>query len=182
MPPIASEPAIRWPCISVSRRARPASGPQRAQSRVHGDRRLVNRGALLVALAKRFSMKRTRRRTGCAVCADEEAQVEGIDARRSTRGACRLWTMSSALARTRLWTTRGAAQLGASLASRAGRTGVTIRARDAGIGKSRLIGELRRLALEAGFACHTGLFRFGMAMDDAIREIVAGLMDQARGG
>ena len=45
---------------------------------------------------------------------------------------------------------------------------------DAGIGKSRLVGELRSRALAAGFACHTGLvLDFGMAKGrEAVREIV----------
>ncbi len=49
---------------------------------------------------------------------------------------------------------------------------------DAGIGKSRLVGELRRRAQAAGFGCHTGLvLDFGIAKGrDAIREIVGGLL------
>ncbi len=77
------------------------------------------------------------------------------------------------------------AQLGASLQScAAGGTGCTVLVRgDAGIGKSRLVGELRRQAIAAGFACHTGLvLDFGMAKGrDAIREIVAGLIRLAPG-
>ncbi len=71
------------------------------------------------------------------------------------------------------------AQLAASLEScTSGGTGGTVFVRgDAGIGKSRLVDELRRRAIAAGFACHTGLvLDFGMAKGrDAIREIVAGL-------
>ena len=49
---------------------------------------------------------------------------------------------------------------------------------DAGIGKSRLIGELRSRALAAGFACHTGLvLDFGMAKGrEVVREIVVSLL------
>jgi len=72
-------------------------------------------------------------------------------------------------------------QLAASLRScAAGATGGTVFVRgDAGIGKSRLVGELRRIALAEGFVCHTGLvLDFGMAKGrDAIREIVTGLME-----
>ncbi len=73
------------------------------------------------------------------------------------------------------------AQLSASLAScAAGGSGGTVFVRgDAGIGKSRLVGELRRRALAAGFACHTGLvLDFGMAKGrEVVREIVASLMN-----
>jgi class 3 adenylate cyclase len=71
-------------------------------------------------------------------------------------------------------------QLAASLAScAAGGTGGTVFVRgDAGIGKSRLVGELRRHAEARGFECHAGLvLDFGMAKGrDAIRELVAGLV------
>ncbi|MEO8739962.1 MAG: adenylate/guanylate cyclase domain-containing protein [Casimicrobiaceae bacterium] len=52
---------------------------------------------------------------------------------------------------------------------------------DAGLGKSRLIGELRRAALTEGFACHTGLvLDFGIGKGrDAIRELVAGMLGLA---
>ena len=54
---------------------------------------------------------------------------------------------------------------------------------DAGIGKTRLIAEVRRLAEEKGFACHTGLFLdFGVAKgQDAIRSIVRSLLNIAPG-
>lgn len=69
------------------------------------------------------------------------------------------------------------AQVAASLdACRAGGTGGTLLVRgDAGIGKSRLVRELRRLALARGFVCHTALvLDFGMGKGrDAIHEIAA---------
>ena len=48
-----------------------------------------------------------------------------------------------------------------------------------GIGKSRLVAELCRMARTDGFACHTGLvLDFGMAEGrDAVREIVGSLLD-----
>jgi class 3 adenylate cyclase/tetratricopeptide (TPR) repeat protein len=54
---------------------------------------------------------------------------------------------------------------------------------DAGIGKTRLIAELKRLAEEQGFACHTGLFLdFGVAKgQDAIRSIVRSVLNIAPG-
>jgi class 3 adenylate cyclase/tetratricopeptide (TPR) repeat protein len=54
---------------------------------------------------------------------------------------------------------------------------------DAGIGKTRLIAEVRRLAEEKGFACHTGLILdFGVAKgQDAIRSIVRSVLDIAPG-
>ena len=50
---------------------------------------------------------------------------------------------------------------------------------EAGIGKTRLVEELRRLAEQQGFACHTGLvLDFGVGKGhDAIRAIVRSLMD-----
>jgi class 3 adenylate cyclase len=50
---------------------------------------------------------------------------------------------------------------------------------EAGIGKTRLIEEFRRLAREAGFACHTGLvLDFGAGTGrDAIRALVRSLLD-----
>ncbi len=49
---------------------------------------------------------------------------------------------------------------------------------DAGIGKSRLIAELRRVARADGFACHTGLvLDFGMGKGrDAVRELIASML------
>ena len=49
---------------------------------------------------------------------------------------------------------------------------------DPGIGKSRLVAEMRRLALADGFACHTGLvLDFGTAQGrDPVRDIVASLV------
>ncbi|MEP7182766.1 MAG: adenylate/guanylate cyclase domain-containing protein [Betaproteobacteria bacterium] len=71
------------------------------------------------------------------------------------------------------------AQLAAALAATLGRrAGSTVLLRgEAGIGKSRLVGELARRARAEGFACHRGLvLDFGMAKGrDAVREIVAGL-------
>ena len=54
---------------------------------------------------------------------------------------------------------------------------------DAGIGKTRLIAELKRLAEQQGFACHTGLvLDFGVAKgQDAIRSIVRSLLNIAPG-
>ncbi len=77
------------------------------------------------------------------------------------------------------------AQIEASLRGCAARgTGGTVLVRgDAGIGKSRLVGELRRRALADGFVCHTALvLDFGIAAGrDAIRDIVVGLMDLPSG-
>uniref|UniRef100_UPI0013580934 adenylate/guanylate cyclase domain-containing protein n=1 Tax=Geminicoccus flavidas TaxID=2506407 RepID=UPI0013580934 len=49
---------------------------------------------------------------------------------------------------------------------------------DAGIGKTRLVEELRKLAREAGFACHTGLvLDFGTGIGrDAIRSLLRSLL------
>src|SRR5439155_2751288 len=49
---------------------------------------------------------------------------------------------------------------------------------DPGIGKSRLVGALRRLATAEGFACHTGLvLDFGTARGrDPVRDVVASLV------
>src|SRR5204863_8697419 len=73
------------------------------------------------------------------------------------------------------------AQLAVTLAScAAGGAGGTVFVRgDAGIGKSRLVGELRRRAVAAGFACHTGLvLDFGMAKGrEVVREIAGSLMN-----
>ena len=54
---------------------------------------------------------------------------------------------------------------------------------DAGIGKTRLIAELKRHARQQGFACHTGLvLDFGVAKgQDAIRSIVRSLLNIAPG-
>ena len=75
------------------------------------------------------------------------------------------------------------AQLAALLRNCAtsGRGGAILVRGDAGMGKSRLIGELRRAALAEGFACHTGLvLDFGIGKGrDAIRELVAGMLELA---
>ena len=108
------------------------------------------------------------------------AQVKGIDAP-LRRGASSSSPTPAIAQGAHPFVGRAAelAQLAASLASCADSgTGGTVFVRgDAGIGKSRLVGELRRSALAEGFACHTGLvLDFGMAKGrDAIREIVAGL-------
>ena len=72
------------------------------------------------------------------------------------------------------------AQLGAALEScAAGGSGGTVFVRgDAGIGKSRLVAELRSRAFDSGFSCHTGLvLDFGMAKGrEAVREIALSLM------
>ena len=116
----------------------------------------------------------------------EGVTVKGIDA---PIDAFRLIELREGSAREgeRQFVGRGSelAQLGQSLRSTAADgTGCAIIVRgDAGIGKSRLVGELRRLALAEGFTCHTGLvLDFGMATGrDAIREIVASLLDLPRG-
>jgi len=62
-----------------------------------------------------------------------------------------------------------------------GRGGAVLVRGDAGMGKSRLIGELRRAAQDQGFAHHTGLvLDFGVGKGrDAIRELVAGMLELA---
>ncbi|HYR01629.1 MAG TPA: adenylate/guanylate cyclase domain-containing protein [Casimicrobiaceae bacterium] len=63
-----------------------------------------------------------------------------------------------------------------------GGTGTIIHVRgDPGIGKSRLVGELTRIAMAEGFACHTGLvLDFGTAKGrDPVRDIVASLVGLA---
>jgi len=83
-------------------------------------------------------------------------------------------------ARPLLWRRAELAQLAAVLEScTASRTGSALYVRgEAGIGKSRLVAELQRLATEKGYVCHTGLvLDFGMGHGrDAIREAVAGLL------
>ena len=111
----------------------------------------------------------------------EGAQVKGIDA---PLNAWRFGRLQDADDRTgrRPFVGRHAelGQLGASLASCAARgTGGTVFVRgDAGIGKSRLVGEFRRQAEARGFECHAALvLDFGIAKGrDAIRELVAGLV------
>lgn len=75
------------------------------------------------------------------------------------------------------------AQLRTALqSSRASAKGAAVYVRgEAGMGKSRLVDELRQIALGEGFACHTGLvLDFGMAKGrDAIREIVGALLGLA---
>ena len=111
----------------------------------------------------------------------EDARVKGIDAP-LTAWRFDDFVDSGEGSRAQPFVGRGAelAQLGAALASCvAVGTGGTVFVRgDAGIGKSRLIGELRNRALASGFACHTGLvLDFGMAKGrEAMREIVASLM------
>jgi class 3 adenylate cyclase/tetratricopeptide (TPR) repeat protein len=64
-------------------------------------------------------------------------------------------------------------------ACRATGRGETIHVRgDAGIGKTRLVEELRKVAREAGFACHTGLvLDFGTGIGrDAIRSLLRSLL------
>ncbi len=114
----------------------------------------------------------------------EGVQAKGIDA------PLRAWRLVGAVAfrcRPRRCAARSSgrqaelAQLAASLKScvESG-TGSTIFLRgDPGIGKSRLVDELRRRARTEGFACHTGLvLDFGMAKGrDAIRELVASLLE-----
>ncbi len=62
-----------------------------------------------------------------------------------------------------------------------GRGGTAFVRGEAGMGKSRLIGELRTTAQAAGFACHAGLvLDFGMSRDrNAVRDLVGGLLDLA---
>ena len=111
----------------------------------------------------------------------EDAKVKGIDVPLT---AWRFVEFVDTAERTHAqpFVGRGAelGQLGAALASCAsGGSGATVLVRgDAGIGKSRLIGELRSRALASGFSCHTGLvLDFGMAKGrEAVREIALGLM------
>ena len=74
------------------------------------------------------------------------------------------------------------AQLSALLRASAGGRGGVVHVRgDPGIGKSRLVAELNRIAAADGFACHTGLvLDFGTAEGrDPIRDIVASLVGVA---
>jgi hypothetical protein len=64
-------------------------------------------------------------------------------------------------------------------ACRKGGTGLAVHVRgEAGIGKTRLVEEFRRLAAERGFACHSGLvLDFGAGKgQDPVRAIVRGLL------
>lgn len=126
----------------------------------------------------------TRRIARCA--AIEGVQAKGIDA---PLRAWRLVELTSVAAQDGVQPFVGRqaelAQLTASLRScvEAG-TGSAIFLRgDPGIGKSRLVDELRRRARAEGFACHTGLvLDFGMAKGrDAIRELVASLLELPAG-
>ena len=111
----------------------------------------------------------------------EDAQVKGIDVP-LTAWRFVEFVDSAEGTRAQPFVGRSAelAQLGAALASCAGGgTGGTVFVRgDAGIGKSRLVGELRARAIAAGFSCHTGLvLDFGMAKGrEAVREIAMSLM------
>ncbi len=74
------------------------------------------------------------------------------------------------------------AQLSALLRASAGGSGAVVHVRgDPGIGKSRLVAELNRIAAADRFACHTGLvLDFGTAKGrDPIRDIVASLVGLA---
>ncbi len=75
------------------------------------------------------------------------------------------------------------AQLAALIhACAAGNAGTIVHVRgDPGIGKSRLVAELARIAMADGFACHTGLvLDFGTAKGrDPIRDVVASLVGLA---
>jgi class 3 adenylate cyclase/tetratricopeptide (TPR) repeat protein len=111
----------------------------------------------------------------------EDAKVKGID---SPIAAWRFVefvdTAERSHAQPFVGRTAELAQLSATLAScAAGQTGGTVFVRgDAGIGKSRLLGELRSRALASGFCCHTGLvLDFGMAKGrEAVRELAMSMM------
>ena len=111
----------------------------------------------------------------------EDAHVKGID---GPLNAWRFVEFADSAERSRGHPIVGRAaelaQLGAALAScGAGGTGGTVFVRgDAGIGKSRLVGELKGRAIASGFSCHTGLvLDFGMAKGrEAMREIATSLM------
>jgi len=120
---------------------------------------------------------------GIARCEPVDARVKGIDA------PLRVWRLQEigegATANVQAFVGRQGelAQLTALLRNcvASGRGGAVLVRGDAGMGKSRLIGELRRAAQTEGFAHHIGLvLDFGVGKGrDAIRELVAGMLDLA---
>ena len=122
----------------------------------------------------------TQRVARCEAVAD--ARVKGVDA---PLAVWRLLDLNAAVqadpGRPLVGRRAEMAQLAALLqACRKSGEGSTLCVRgDAGIGKSRLIAELRRAARADGFACHTALvLDFGMGKGrDAIHELVASMCD-----
>jgi hypothetical protein len=161
-----------------------ASGPAVRSTRVHGDRHSVPRGPPAAAhdLARRWSTRWCTRARSAARCIAIEGVRASIDA---PLRAWRSWNWCPVPLTDSPCRASGRARAARRIAQElcGSRHGSTIFLRRSGIGKSRLVDELRRRARSEGFACHTGLvLDFGMGKGrDAIRELVASLLELPAG-